>query len=159
MLCLSASLAGSCSLPNEEMELVQPYSVPPPPIDSTVKIEGFTYTPASPIKVGDRLTFTASFNRPVLPEAGELKILIGSKDQPLVGYAPNGMLVTANDEERDGDLVYFDGIWTSELIWLEVMGAQQDLPVSAHLEWSNGFVSEEVFAAPLTVLPAEDSAL
>jgi hypothetical protein len=121
--------------------------------DPSVELADFTYEPAGPIHVGDKLTFTATLNKQVDPSSVSVIAEIGSEAAPLAGSGAASIVEWLNDQGYDGDGVAGDGIWTAELTWSPEYGTQQDVPVSGHLQWANGFANEAIHAAPLTVLP------
>lgn len=134
--------------------IVGMYGPPPVEYDPTVDLSDLTYQPASPIRVGDVLTVTASLNKPVQPRDGSILVEFGSEAVPLSGYGVPSIAFWLNDQGYSGDAVAGDGIWTSELEWLPEFGPQQDLPVSAHLQWADGHYTESAGAPSLTILPA-----
>lgn len=147
------AVLGGCSPP-----VITPmYGPAPTEYDPSVELADFTYDPASPMQVGDKLRFTASLNKPIDPSAISVVAEIGSESVPLEGAGAVSIVEWLNDQGYDGDEVAGDGIWTAELTWLADYGTQLDVPVSGHLQWANGFATAPMFAAPLTVLPAEDS--
>lgn len=132
------------------------YGPAPIEYDPAVDLADFTYTPAGPIHVGDKLTFMASLNKPIDPSAISVVAEIGSESAPLADYSEVSIVEWLNDLGEDGDEIAGDGIWTAELTWSPDYGTQLDVPVSGHLQWANGFANAPILAAPLTVLPAED---
>ena len=127
------------------------YGPPPVQHDPTVEVTDFSYQPASPAHVGDTLRFTATTNAPFFGWEGEIRVVIGNEQTgPLVGYDSATLEVLLNDYGWEADVAQ------GELEWLAEYGPQQELPVAAHLWWTDGYMTEAVFAAPLTVLEAEE---
>ena len=150
------AVLGGCSPP-----VIAPmYGPPPVEHDPSIEIADFSYQPASPIRVGDTLRFTATTSQPFDGYGGEIRAVIGEEQiGPLVGHEYPIQHVWLNDHGVEGDEIAADGIWTGELEWLPEYGPQQDLPVSAHLQWADGYSTAPITAPALTVLPAEDDAL
>ena len=154
VLSLLAALTG-CDPP----VLRAMYGPPPVEHDPTVEITDFSYEPAGSARVGDTLAFTVTTNKPFRGDQGWIEVDIGSAATPLLGYPASTLWIGLNDSGTSGDQTAGDGIWSGELEWLPAYGAQQNLPVAAHLRWYNGYLKGPVFAPPLTVLPAEDASL
>jgi hypothetical protein len=158
LLCMTAALAGCSGHRYEEIYLTPDYGLPPPKHDPTVEITDFTYTPASPIHINDKQTFTATLNRADQTGYPSLVVEIGSEAEPVVGYAGPIISFRLSDGGRSHDEETGDGIYSWGYWWLNPRSPQQDIPVTVHLEWADGYHSEPVAAESLTVLPAEDSA-
>ncbi|GEM_PF-2176416 len=152
-LGLLAALTG-CSPP-----VITPlYGPPPVEHDPAVQIADFTYQPASPIRVGDTLRFIATTSKSFDGYGADVYAIIGDEQSaPLIGCETPTLGVWLNDYGVEADEVAADGVWTGEREWLEDYGPQQNLPVAAHLYWTDNYVTEAVHAAPLTVLAAEDA--
>jgi hypothetical protein len=156
MLVLCAALAGCSGHRYIETYSIVDYGGPPPKHDPTVEITDFTYTPASPIHINDKQTFTATLNNSMRRDEPSIVVEIGSELQPVEGYAGPVISLRLSDggrsrEEETGDGIYSWGYW-----WLSPRSPQQDIPVTVHLEWADGYHSDPVYAEPLTVLPAEE---
>jgi hypothetical protein len=134
--------------------IVAMYMPAPPKHDPAVQIVDFSYKPAIP-RLGDTLRFAAAINGTFRSWYGTVKVEIGGSTAPAPGAAPPHLQVLLNDSGRDGDQTAGDGVWGGELEWLPGYGTQQELPVSARLEWADGYLTDPVHAA-LTVLPAEE---
>jgi hypothetical protein len=118
----------------------------PIPHDPTVVLQDFSYTPASPIRVGDTLRLTATLNHTTY--AGWLEAVFKHHKLAAVQLRDDG---TAPDEV-DGD-----GVYTGELTWSAELGDGKDLPVWVELNWDDGFAGQRQEAAPLTILPTEET--
>lgn len=142
-LALCALLAG-CQ--GGQVLITDDYGVPPPPSHPTVKLTDFTYTPASPIHVGDTLTLTAVTT---LPLAG------GS----MSAYLPTTVNSSVHlmDDGQPPDLLAGDGIWAGERVWTEDMGTPTDRSVQLIFS-TPGYFDQATSGPKLTVLPAEDPA-
>lgn len=155
-LCLAAFLAG-CGAHNEKFPITLAYGSPPPKHDPTVEIADLSYSP-SPMHLGDTLVYTATLNKPA--QAGEVHVIveIGNESKPLVGYISPTMTIRLSDIGPYGDVESGDGIWTGRHFWIANRGVQHEVPVTAHLRWADGYRTDPIAFAPLTVLPAEDDA-
>jgi len=151
------AIAG-CGSKTQEIYYYPAYGDVPPKHDPKVEITDFTYTPASPIRINDKLTFSASLNKSIDSSVARVVAEIGSEAVPLAGYSEVSIVAWLNDYGADGDETAGDGIWTTELKWSPDFGAQQDAPVSGHLQWADGYRTDPIAFEPLTVLPAEDDA-
>jgi len=144
---LSALLAG-CSFSGmfHDSYNIGAYGIPTPPLphDPTVRIEGFSYTPASPVHLNDTLTLQAHLNKPT--EAGYMQVVV-KKPSLAVSYL--------NDAGYEADAVAGDGVFTGELAWTAELGTGKGLPVWVELRWDDGAEGQQLDGPPLTVLPEE----
>jgi len=117
----------------------------PLPHEPDVTITDFSYAPASPIHVGDTVTFTTTLNR--------------HTDTGHVGVTVKRLIVAAtycNDIGDEADAVAGDGVYTGQITWEATMGTGSGLPVFATLRWDDGAPGQTLAGPPLTVLPAEE---
>jgi hypothetical protein len=134
------------------------YGPPPVEHDPTVGIADFSYEPARTIEVGETLRFTATTNKPFSGYAGEIRVVVGdAQTAPLAGYDSPTLQLWLSDNGFPPDQTGADGVWTGEFTWLAEYGLQQNLPVSAHLRWTDGYVTESVSAPSLTVVATGDA--
>jgi len=118
---------------------------PPPPHDPSVVLLDFSYTPASPIHMGDALHLTATLNKPTA--AGIVFVDIGD---------PWRITLFLNDYGASGDAVAGDGVCSAYYEWDAWGGTGSDLPVVAELSWLDHTPGQTLDGPPLTVLPAEE---
>lgn len=139
---LLASMACKTGLP--AFYAVPAYGVPPPPEHPTVRLTDFSYTPASPIHIGDSLTLTARTNIPIA-EAGvvvELPASVVTEVRPA-------------DDGKPPDTAAGDGIWTAETTWTAEMGPVDQGAIYAVLIFDD-YYANQTLTEPITVLPEED---
>ena len=105
-----------------------------------MQIVDFSYTPASPIHIGDTLSFQAELNHAT--NAAYLEVVIG---QPQVNYT---ML---QDYGWAPDAVADDGIYSGTLQWQPAFGPVIDEPVVVRLRWMDYAPGLELAGPPLTV--------
>ena len=115
-----------------------------PPHDPSVVLQDFTYTPASPIHVGDQLTLQAHLNKPT--EAASLRAIV-KKETLATCYL--------NDAGMPPDLTEGDGVYTGALVWTRELGTGKGLPVWVELSWMDGAPGQTLDGPPLTILPEE----
>ena len=134
LLALLGGSAAGCSCPA--------YGTPftPPPHDPTVQLIDFSYSPPSPIHLGDSLTLTARLNH--YAEGCELDARYGD---PIVYLAP------LYDDGYPPDATARDGVYTGMLVWTPQLGLGENMPVSLKLEWYDGTPGITRNTAPLTV--------
>ena len=116
------------------------YGMPPTPHDPTVQITDFSYEPASPVRIGDTLTFTTTLNHAT--NGAYLQVVIG---EPPVNFA---ML---NDYGIAADAHAYDGIYSGLLEWTPAFGPIANEPMVVHLSWEDGAPGLELAGPPLTV--------
>lgn len=116
----------------------------PLPHDPTVTIDHFTYTPASPIHVGDTLTLTATLNHPT--NAGWLQATVKKPSLAQGVLYDNGIAP---------DSAPGDGIFTGTLEWSPPLDDGVGLPVWVELLWDDGYPGLQLGGPPLTILPPE----
>lgn len=121
------------------------YGIPTPPHDPTVQITDFSYTPASPIRVGDELLLVVELNKPT--GAGYVYAAIGN----LPSATP-----TLRDDGLPPDTQPDDGRYACSMLWGPGLPLLDAAPVTAHLAWFDGAPDLTRDAPPLTVLPAEE---
>ena len=140
---LLAALAGGHWLPAGCAQAA--YGVPPPPDHPTIVLTDFSYTPATPIRVGDTLTLTAVTNQPV-------------SDALVLAYfaVPTGGGIELKDDGQPPDAAAGDGIWTAEQAWTAEMGPVEAGAVEASLLFSADYMWQTRSAPPLTVLEEEE---
>jgi len=133
---------------------IQPaYGIEPPPHDPTVSVVDFSYEPAV-LHAGGKANFTAVTSRALLDYEGYVIVEIGDPDAGSVWAVPDGgVRVYLNDYGTDGDEVAQDGVWTGHYTCPTVGAPFYNLPVTAHIQWTDGFVSEEFLANSLSFLP------
>jgi len=119
---------------------------PGPPHDSTVVLEDFSYTPASPIHVGDSLRFTATANHTT--DTGYVVAIV---DEGQYDYHAAEM----RDDGQAPDDVAGDGVWRGELAWLPEFGTCSKALVTVYLHWYDYTEGLSLLAPKLTVLPEE----
>jgi hypothetical protein len=115
-----------------------------PPHDPTVVLQDFSYTPASPIHVGDTLRLTATLNHST--DAGWLQAVVKHHKLAAVDLRDNGI----PPDETDGD-----GVYSGELTWGPELGDGKGLRVFGELTWLDGFEGQTLEAPLLTILQAE----
>ena len=146
---LLAVLSG-CSPP-----IIAPlYGPAPVEHDPSVEITDFSYTPASSIQLGESLTFSGKTNQQINQWDCAFIVTVGSQQSPVSGWTSGIAEYAIEPASEQGRSTGRDDQWTGDLVWYPEYGLGQDLPVSAHLEWSDGYQTEPVMTAPLTVLPA-----
>ena len=116
------------------------YGVTPPPHDPTVQITDFSYSPSSPIRLGDTLTFTAQLSHPA--QGSSLEVVLGD---PAVNFAP------LRDDGRAPDDIANDGVYRGTALWKPSFGLAQDKPVKVQMTWYDGAPGGELAGPPLTV--------
>lgn len=120
------------------------YGVPSPPSHPTVVLKDFSYTPASPILVGDTLKLTAKTNRPVA-------------DAEMYAHLPalTDKAIEMKDDGQAPDAVANDGVWTAEKTWTAEMGTADNGIVFLILGF-HGEYDSQTLQRNLTVLPEEE---
>ena len=116
------------------------YGIDWPPHDPTVAITDFSYTPQSPVHIGDTLSFTTTLNHAT--DGANLEVAIG---QSAVQYA---ML---QDYGWAPDARAHDGIYSGTLEWQPAFGPITNQPVVVRLIWYDGYPGLELAGPPLTV--------
>ena len=119
--------------------------LPPWPHDPTVTLDSFSYSPVSPIHVGDDLIFRAVLNKPAVGAT-----LVASVDQP----SPAACYL--NDQGSPPDEHANDGVYSGQANWVSERGPAANLPVWVELSWMDGAPGQTLDGPPLTVLPAEE---
>ena len=135
LLALSGSVFVNCAA----------YGEPPPPHDKHVTLNQFSYTPASPIHIGDALTFTATLNKHT--DAGFLRVEVGN---------PVAHSLWLADDGSGADAVAGDGIYSLRVSWPEQSGTGENLPIQVRLIWWDSYPGQQLDGPPLTILPAEE---
>lgn len=135
VLLMLAWIAG-CHMPGGQAD----YGVQAPPHDPTVELIDFSYTPASPIHVGDTLTFTATLNHHSV--SSDLVVRLG---EPPVDMVP------LNDTGYPPDVTANDGVYTGNLIWTPELGPASGMLITLQMLWFDGPPYMERTAPPLTV--------
>lgn len=138
-LILLGILAG-CGIVPMRMRNVYGSPIPPQPHDPTVELVDFSYTPQSPIHLGDTLTFTATLNH----HASGCILKAYAREQGLT-------LAYLNDNGISPDTTANDGIYTGMFTWEQEMDTAADIPINFQLVWSDGAPGLDSNAAPLTV--------
>ena len=123
------------------------YGVPslPPPHDPTVVLLDFSYTPASPIHVGDTLTLRATLNKHM--HAGWMQAVFKNFKFASVDLLDDGV---APDDLAE------DGVYSGSMSWEPELGNGKGLRVFAELQWFDDYEGQQLDAPPLTILPAEE---
>lgn len=123
------------------------YGPPPIPLphEPDVTITDFSYTPASPIHLGETLTFSATLSRHT--DAGWISAVV-KKPELASAYC--------NDLGLAADAAPGDGIYTGTLDWEPPLSTGTSLPVYAELVWEDGAPGPTLDAPPLTILAAEE---
>ena len=127
--------------------LTPDYGMPMPPQHPTVVLTDFSYSPVSPIRVGDTLTVKAITSEPIM-RAAILVHLPAKVDGDL----------ELRDDGQPPDETAQDSTWTAEIIWTEEMGVVQDGVTWAMLAFQD-FYDSQMLMGSLTVLSSEDDAL
>jgi hypothetical protein len=137
---LSGTLFTACPLYGP----VAMYGPPPVPHEPDVKITDFSYTPASPIRSGDTLTFRATLSRHT--DAGWISVAVRKPELIRIG---------CNDAGFPPDETAGDGVYTGALLWDGALGTGEGLGVYAELRWNDGAPGQILGGPPLTILPEE----
>jgi len=130
------------------------YGPAPVEHDPSVEITDFSYTPSSSIEVGDAISFSGTTSKSVNSWDCAVIVTVGSQENPVPGWASGIVESAIEPASEEGKSTGQDTAWAGQMTWYPEYGLGQDLPVSAHLEWSDGYVTYNVAALPLTVLPA-----
>lgn len=139
LLCLLAGCGINLAIdPGHNIQL--DYGMPVPEHDPSVTLVDFTYTPAGPVRIGDKLLLIAHSNKPF--NAGYIEALIGSSRQPFAAL---------NDSGHAPDQTAADGVWTGAVQWQELFPQGQDLPVCVELRWYDGTPGQILSGPPLDV--------
>ena len=119
------------------------YGAPVPPSHPTVVLTDFSYTPASPIRIGDTLTFTARTNVPTTQAEvfANLPTEVSSS-------------VTLRDDGKFPDETAGDGIWMAQTGWTAEMGPVEDGWIYMILGFEGDYANQTLTEL-LTVLEAE----
>jgi hypothetical protein len=117
---------------------------PPQPHDPTVLLQDFSYTPASPIHVGETLIMQATLNKPMY--TGWMQAVV-KKPELAAAYL--------NDRGEAPDVTAGDGVYTGELEWTAALGTGVGLPVYAE-QWADDTAGQRRDGPALTVLPQEE---
>jgi hypothetical protein len=117
----------------------------PPPHDPTVVLLDFSYTPASPVRVGDTLTLHATLNHTT--HAGWMSAVFKNFKFVSVDLLDDGL---PPDDLAD------DGVYSGRITWGPELGNGKGLRVFAELQWFDDYEGQTRDAPPLTVLPAEE---
>ena len=133
---LAVAWIAGCHMPGGQLD----YGVQTPPHDPTVELIDFSYTPASPIHVGDTLTFSAKLNHH--SEAADLVVRLGE---------PPVEMAALRDDGSPPDLKANDGVYAGKLVWTPELGPAADLLITFQLLWFDGPPYIERTAPPLTV--------
>jgi len=133
-----------CKSGTEASYIYDMYGMPPPSEHPTVRLTDFSYTPASPIYIGDTLVLTAVTNEPTTTAS-------------MHAYLPATVTkyVELQDDGQPPDETAGDGTWTAELVWTEELGAVEDKNVQAELSFNGRYNSQHIWQ-PLTVLTEEE---
>lgn len=116
------------------------YGVTPPPHDPTVAIADFSYSPASPIHIGDTLTFTATLTHAA--PGNVLQVVAG--EQPV-------NFVLLRDDGWAPDTHANDGVYRGTLLWKASFGPVTSLSLKVQMTWYDGSPGGEHAGPPLTV--------
>ncbi|MBN2081611.1 hypothetical protein JW859_05305 [bacterium] len=141
---LLLTLAGACHSSGTCAGVVADYGVFPPRTHPTVEFTSFSYTPASPIHIGDTLTVTATTNQAVT-NANMHAVLPAQENSSLV----------LNDDGQPPDVQAGDGIWTGERTWTASMGTSDNGSLVVMLEFANYEYDSQLLYGTITVLPEE----
>jgi hypothetical protein len=121
------------------------YGMGPPEHDPSVVLQDFSYTPASPIHVGDALTFTLRLNHPLVrTDAAWLNVELGN---------PSLAGLKLKDEGLAPDSVAGDGIYSGSFYW--TLSSTDEIIPTAKLHWRDGAPVQQLSGPPLMVLPKE----
>ena len=115
-----------------------------------VRITALGYTPSSPIRVGDQLTFYVTMEKKAEGYYPLLRILIGSADRPVNGLEQQQQILQPLNDGDNGDAVAHDQVWTARYTWPEYFPPQADIPVAAVNSLGR------IEGIPLTVLSREE---
>lgn len=121
------------------------YGMEIPPEHPTVVLTDFSYTPASPIRVGDTLTLTVTTSEPV--EQALVSVRLPSLTDRYVELADDGQ----PPDETAGD-----GIWTAERLWTEEMGNPTRGAIEAELFFLTYYRQQQLWGPDLTVSYGEE---
>lgn len=116
------------------------YGVPTPPHDPKVALLDFTYTPASPIQAGAKLSFTAHSNKAF--NSGELVVRVGAEQAPVAWLRDDGIAP---------DPTAHDGEWRGEAEWRSDYPRGQAIPVRLELAWYDYTEGQILIGPPLDV--------
>lgn len=144
-LCFAALLLAGAAC----KYLLPVYGVPlygsvPPREHPTVKLTDFSYTPASPIRIGDTLKLTARTNLPAA-DAQVFAQLPGNSGGP----------VELKDDGQAPDVAANDGIWTAEKTWGDELGTADNASIWVMLDF-HGLYDDQMLARTITVLEEEE---
>ncbi|MBN2081612.1 hypothetical protein JW859_05310 [bacterium] len=134
---------------------IQPaYGIEPPPHDPSVSVTNFDYEPAV-LQVGETINFTAITSRALLDYEGYVVAEIGDPEAGSVWATPHGgVRVYMRDDGSDGDGVAQDGVWYGHYTCPTISTPYYNLPVTAHIQWTDGYASEDFTGNSLSILPA-----
>jgi len=137
---------------------IQPaYGVEPPVYDPSVTVTNFDYDPAV-LQTGETINFTAITSRALLDYEGNVVVEIGDPSAGSVWAIPDGgVRVYMYDDGTHGDGVPFDGVWSGRYSCPTFNVPVYNLPVTAHIQWADGYVSEEFSGNSLSILPVSAS--
>ena len=121
------------------------YGMEIPPVHPTVVLTDFSYSPASPIRVGDTLRLEVTTSEPI-----EHVLVVVQLPSLTDGY------VQLQDYGQPPDEVAWDGIWTAELLWTEEMGNPTRGHIEAELHFLGNYTPQFLEGPDLTVLPTEE---
>ena len=144
------AVLGGCSPP-----VIAPmYGPAPVEHDPSVEITDFTYSPDGSIHIGESISFSGKTSQQINYWDCAFIVTVGSQENPVPGWASGIAEYAIEPASEEGKSTGRDSLWAGQMTWYPEYGLGQDLPVSAHLEWSDGYQTEPVMASPLMVLPA-----
>jgi hypothetical protein len=157
LLAVLAGLAG-CSVPVGGEAL---YGPPSAPGDPTVAITDFSYTPAGPIYLGDKVRFTARLNKqPPRDQINWLVLRLGgaafAMANPSAVY-PDYLYL--NDSGLDGDTAANDLIFSKEMEWGAPYTPVAGLPVVVEWDWWDSTPDLQRIGPPLTIIDPEEETM
>lgn len=121
--------------------------LPPQPHDPTVTLDSLSYTPASPIRIGDTLQLTATASHATV--AGYVVVIVDKGHH-------DTFAVALRDDGQAPDDVAADGVWRGAAPWPAQFGTCSKALLTAYLRWYDGADGGSLRAPNLTVLPAEE---
>ena len=159
-ICIIAALFAGCSGGTWQRPYATPaYGSPQPPhvdrpsapYDPTLRLTDFSYTPASPLHLGETLQLSARTNHGFTGSAVHVYVKAGENE-------PVYPLAWLRDDGQAPDDTAGDGQWHGFLEWAPSFGLRTDALITARLWWRD-HPAQVVDGPPLTVLPEDNVGL